>query len=98
MKCPVNNLEVAGVGKANGNRLSTEFAELDLYMLTSVPNAHPEKQRQKFAHLEGIWFSDVSQEDNLPIHAILGVRDYAHIRTGIMITNQWPKKPFWDGL
>eukprot|EP00795_Rhopilema_esculentum_P004932 gene4932-21272_t len=85
VKCPVYNLEVAGVGKANGNRFSTEFAELDLYMLTSVPNAHPEKQRQKFAHLEGIWFSDVSQEDSLPIHAILGVRDYAHIRTGKMI-------------
>ena len=45
VKCPVYDLEVAGVGKANGNRFSTEFAELDLYMLTSVPNAHPEKQR-----------------------------------------------------
>ena len=85
VKCPVYNLEVVGVGKANGNSFSTEFAELDLYMLTSVPNAHPERQRQKFAHLEGIWFSDVSQEDNLPIHAILGVRDYAYIRTGNMI-------------
>ena len=85
VKCPVYDLEVAGVGTANGNRFSTEFAELDLYMLTSVPNAHPEKQRQRFAHLEGVWFSDVSQEDSLPIHAILGVRDYAHIRTGKMI-------------
>ena len=85
VKCPVYDLEVVGVGKANGNSFSTEFAELDLYMLTSVPNAHPEKQRQRFAHLEGIWFSDVSQEDNLPIHAILGVRDYAYIRTGNMI-------------
>eukprot|EP00794_Sanderia_malayensis_P010285 gene10285-biopygen8448 len=27
-----------------------------------------------FAHLNGIWFSDVSQEDNLEIHAILRVR------------------------
>eukprot|EP00794_Sanderia_malayensis_P007378 gene7378-biopygen5953 len=85
VKCPVYNLEVAGVGKANKNRFSTEFAELDLYMLTSVPNAHPERQREKFAHLNGIWFSDVSQEDNLEIHAILGVKDYAHIRTGHMI-------------
>eukprot|EP00794_Sanderia_malayensis_P005776 gene5776-biopygen4690 len=85
VKCPVYNLEVAGVGKANKSRLSTEFAELDLYMLTSVPNAHPERQREKFAHLNGIWFSDVSQKDNLEIHAILAVKDYAHIRTGHMI-------------
>jgi len=65
-----------------------EFAELDLYMLTSVPNAHPEKQKKRYDHMKGIRFSDVSKEENLQIHAILGVTDYAHIRAGHMINGK----------
>ena len=40
--CPIYELEVKGIGKAKG-QFMTEFVELDLYMLTSVPNAYPEK-------------------------------------------------------
>ena len=86
--CPIYELEVKGIGEAKGH-FTSEFAELDLYMLTSVPNAHPEKQKKKYAHLQGIWFSDVSNEENLPIHAILGVKDYAHVRTGHMIKGKY---------
>lgn len=50
VNCPVYELEVAGVRMANG-RFTTELAELDLFMLTSVPNAHPERQQEKYAHL-----------------------------------------------
>ena len=82
--CPIYKLQVKGIGEAKGE-FTTEFAELDLYMLTSVPNAHPEKQKKRYDHLKGIWFSDVSKEENLQIHAILGVKDYAHVRTGHMI-------------
>eukprot|EP00794_Sanderia_malayensis_P019642 gene19641-biopygen13912 len=82
--CPVYKLEVYGEGEANG-KFVTEFAELDLFMLSSVPNIHPEIQRKKYAHLNGIWFSDVSRENDLPIHAILGVRDFAQIKTGRMV-------------
>ena len=82
--CPVYKLEVCGEGEATG-QFTTEFAELDLFMLSSVPNIHPEIQRKKYAHLKGIWFSDVSRENDLPIHAILGVKDFAHIKTGRMV-------------
>ena len=84
VNCPIYNLEVNGVGNATG-KFTTEFAELDLFMLSSVPNIHPEIQRKKYPHLKGIWFSDVSGDNELPIHAILGVKDYAHIRTGRMV-------------
>ena len=84
VNCPIYNLEVNGVGNANG-KFTTEFAELDLFMLSSVPNIHPEIQRKRYPHLKGIWFSDISSDDELPIHAILGVKDYAHIRTGRIV-------------
>ena len=50
-------------------------------MRSSVPNSHPEIQRKKYPHLKEIWFSDVSGDNELLIHTILGVKDYAHIRT-----------------
>eukprot|EP00794_Sanderia_malayensis_P006668 gene6668-biopygen5443 len=82
--CPIYKLEVNGIGQAKG-KFTTEFAELDLFMLSSVPNIHPDLQRMKYPHLKGIWFSDVSSDKDLQIHAILGVKDYAHIKTGRII-------------
>ena len=90
VKCPIYELQVKGIREAKG--VSTmEFAELNLYMLTSVPNAHPEKQKKRYGHLKGIWLSDVSTEENLQLHAILGVKDYTHVRTGNMIKGQEDK-------
>ena len=51
--CPIYELEVKGIGEGMGQFMA-EFAELDLYMLTSVPNAYPEKQKKKYAHRKGI--------------------------------------------
>ena len=63
VKCPIYELQVKGIREAKGV-FTREFAELDLYMLTSAPNAHPEKQKKRYGHLKGIWFSDVSAEEN----------------------------------
>ena len=79
MMCPVYHLEVSGVGKSTG-KLKTLFAQLDLYVLSSVPNIHPEEQCKMFPHLKGIWFSGVSAKENLSIHATLGVKDFANIK------------------
>eukprot|EP00112_Aurelia_sp_Birch-Aquarium-sp1_P015757 Seg3517.3 transcript_id=Seg3517.3/GoldUCD/mRNA.D3Y31 product="hypothetical protein" protein_id=Seg3517.3/GoldUCD/D3Y31 len=53
--------------------------------LVAYQTVQAKVERKKYTHLKGIWFSDVSGADELPIHAILGVKDYAHIRTGRIV-------------
>ena len=77
------------ISRKLGRRLTTKpCRNLNLYVLSSVPNIHPKEQRKKFPHLKGIWFSDVSTKENLPIHAILGVKDFANIKIGRIVQGQ----------
>ena len=56
VNCPIHNLKVNGVGNATG-KFTIGFADLDLSMLSSVANIHPEIQRKKYSHLKAIWLS-----------------------------------------
>ena len=47
-----------------------------------MPNVHPEIAKENYRHLQNNQFSDTSVKYMLPIHAILGVKDYAYIKIG----------------
>ena len=84
VRCPIYNLQVESIGKSNDS-FTTEFAQLDMYMLSSIPNSHPEIQKRRYPHMKSLWFSDVSKEDTLPIHAIIGAKDFSRIKTGKIV-------------
>ena len=89
--CPIYQLVVESLGKSK-EKFITDFAQLDMFMLSSIPNSHPESQKHNYDHLRNLWFSDVSKEENLPIHAIIGVKDFARIRTGKIVRGK-PGEP-----
>ena len=82
VECPVYELEVQGVGERSQTKFTTQFARLNISVLSAVPNVHPEIAKENYRHLQDIKFSDTSSKGVLPIHAILGVKDYAHIKMG----------------
>eukprot|EP00112_Aurelia_sp_Birch-Aquarium-sp1_P003203 Seg1357.3 transcript_id=Seg1357.3/GoldUCD/mRNA.D3Y31 product="hypothetical protein" protein_id=Seg1357.3/GoldUCD/D3Y31 len=89
--CPIYQLVVESLGKSK-EKFITDFAQLDMFMLSSIPNSHPESQKHNYDHLRNLWFSDVSREENLPIHAIIGVKDFPRIRTGKIVRGK-PGEP-----
>ena len=84
VSCPIYKLRVDAVGKSRESFV-TEFAQLDLFMLSSIPNSHPEIQKRNYPHLRNLWFSDVSKDKTLQIHAIIGAKDFAKIKTGAIV-------------
>ena len=82
VQCPVYELEVQGIGEWSQTKFKTQFARLNVSVLSAVPNVHPEIAKENYRHLQDIQFSVTSVKDMLPIHAILGVKDYAYIKIG----------------
>ena len=82
VQCPIYELEVQGIGEWSKTEFKTQFARLNVSVLSTVPNVHPEIAKENYIHLHDIKFSDISVKEALPIHAILGVKDYAHIKMG----------------
>ena len=71
---PVYELEVQGIGEWSQTKFKTQFTRLNVSVLSAVPNVHPEIAKENY--------TDTSVKDMLPIHAILGVKDYAYIKLG----------------
>jgi len=82
VQCPVYELEVQVIGEWSQTKFKAQFARLNVSVLSAVPNVHPEIAKGNYRHLQNIQFSDTSVKDMLPIHAILGVKDYAYIKMG----------------
>ena len=63
---------------------TTEAATLNS-KLTSVRNVRPKLLKERYEHLKNLEFSDVSDEEELDVHVILGLEDLCKLRTGRMV-------------
>ena len=70
------------INSLDGNfRLETEVTKVDRGSLLSLENPKYAEVIQKYPHLTGIQMTDRDDKPELPVHIILGVSDYAKIRT-----------------
>ena len=69
---------------------TTEAATLS--KLTSVRNFRPKILKERYQHLQDLEFSDVSDEEELDVHVILGLEDLCKLRTGKMVWGE-PGEP-----
>ena len=53
--------------------------------ISRISNVKPHVQQQHFNHLQGLWFPDISDKEELEIHMPVGVSDYHKIQTGKVI-------------
>ena len=82
VQCPAYELEVQGIGAWSHTKFKTQFARINVSVLSAVPYVHSEIAKENYRHLQNNQFSDTSVKYMLPIHAILGVKDYAYIKMG----------------
>ena len=61
--------------------MDTALTKLNKTELLTVDNPHYEKIKAKYAHLARVDLADDDKKDQLPIHVILSVGDYARIKT-----------------
>ena len=70
------------IDSLDGNfRLETEVTKVDRGSLLSLENPKYAEVIQTYPHLTGIQMTDRDDKPELPVHIILGVSDYARIRT-----------------
>ena len=62
-------------------RLETEVTKVDRGTLLSLDNPKYAEVINKYPHLTGVRMIDGDKKAELPVHIILGVSDYAKIRT-----------------
>ncbi len=62
-------------------QMDTKLTKVNKNELLSVENPHYEEIKAKYAHLARINLADADKKDQLPIHVILSVGDYARIKT-----------------
>ena len=73
---------LGSVNKVNGKfRLETEVTKVDRWTLLSLDNPKYAEVINKYPHLTGVRMIDGDKKAELPVHIILGVSDYAKIRT-----------------
>ena len=80
-RCAIYNLEVKDLKGVL--QCTTEAATLS--KLTSVRNVRPKILKERYQHLKDLEFSDVSDEEELDSHVILGLEDLCKLRTGKMV-------------
>ena len=54
VQCPVYALEVQGIGEWSQTKFKTQFARLNVNVLSAVPNVHPEIAKENYRHLQDI--------------------------------------------
>ena len=69
MYCYVHNLEVESI--KGGERVKLEATEVPL-ISRGLKNKHIERVQADYAHLRGLWFSDVSEREVLEVHLLIG--------------------------
>ena len=70
------------INSLNGKfRLETKVMKVDRGTLLSLDNPKYAEVIEKHPHLAGVYMNDRDEKPELPVHIILGVSDYAKIRT-----------------
>jgi hypothetical protein len=62
-------------------QMDTKLTKVNKNELLTVENPHYEEIKAKYAHLARVHLADDDKKDQLPIHVILSVGDYARIKT-----------------
>ena len=62
-------------------QMDTKLTKVNKNELLTVENPHYEEIKAKYAHLARVDLADDDKKDQLPIHVILSVGDYARIKT-----------------
>ena len=70
-----------------------EVTKVDHGSLLSLENPKYSEAIQKYPHLTGIQMTDRDDKPELPVHIILGVSDYAKIRTEMRPNIGSPREP-----
>ena len=78
-KIEIYNVEVGSLNESFSLRL--DVSKVDRGELLTVPNPKYEEMIRRFAHLRGVHMEEKSEKDELPIHVIIGARDYSKIKT-----------------
>ena len=63
-------------------KMDTKLTKVSKNELLMFDNPHYEDVKAKYTHLSSVRFADNDKNDQLPIHVILSVSDYARIKTG----------------
>ncbi len=72
--------------------LEADVTKIDKHELLSLPNPRYEQILEQYQHLSGVVFNDKDSKEQLPIHLILGVGEYAKINTKlsqVCTNNKW---------
>ena len=81
---PVCSVETKDVN--NEFRFKTEINKLEKSVLLALPNTdYNEIQNNTYQHLWNITLNDYDTKSELPIHMVLGISDYAKIKTPEMV-------------
>jgi hypothetical protein len=71
-----------GIQSVNGDfSLEADVTKIDKQQLLSLPNPRYDEVLEKYQHLDGVMIEDDDPKEQLPIHLILGVGEYAKIKT-----------------
>ena len=62
-------------------QMDTKLTKVNKNELLTVENPHYEEIKAKYAHLARVHLADDDKKDQLPVHVILSVGDYARIKT-----------------
>ena len=82
--------------------LETEVSKVDKPELMKLSNPNYAHLSDKYKHLNGVKFEDPDTHAQIPVHLVLGVSDYAKIKTTAALrwgdqVSQWLRKPSRDG-
>jgi hypothetical protein len=71
-----------GIQSVNGDfSLEADVTKIAKQQLLLLPNPHYDEVLAKYQHLDGVVIEDDDPKEQLPIHLILGVGEYAKIKT-----------------
>jgi hypothetical protein len=62
-------------------KMDVKLTKVDKTELLTIPNPHFETMTAPYPHLEPVVITDKDTKDQLPVHVILGVGDYARVKT-----------------
>ena len=90
-KKTLSNVFEVNVAPLNeGERVRMEVCEVP--SIARFPNVHPEAIKMKYEHLKRLWFSDLTEKDDLEIDMLTGADNIWHIQRGRIIRGE-PGEP-----
>ena len=83
-KKTLSNVFEVNVAPLNGG----ERVRMEVYEVPNIArflNVHPEAIKMEYEHLKGLWFSDLTETDDLEIDMLIGADNFWQIQRGRII-------------